>query len=620
MRTLKYSFFVLLLSLSFTSCVDDFLEVDNSKVAIPDSIVFSDPTYLQMLIEDIYAKMGDDRSYRNRADYYYHANTDIERNKSISITTTTNASNGAGFAYFDYNNSDSNIGLEEVWMAIYGNINSCNQLIENIPTYADPAKNKTLGVLYAEALALRSFFYYDLITWWGDVPARWIADDNTYQPTNREEIYDHILADLSKAKEYLKDGDVTSVTHPTLAGIQAFRARVALSAAGYAQRPLSQLSLYESNGTQNAYAFVGRVGAEKRTEYYQIAYDECTDIISRGDAAGKLLPSFQDVFLAISSGETNPTKTESLWEMRYRNQIVKGWGLRHDADTYTDRVTGDRGFVVGSLWYDYDAADTRRDVSVAPWYWVGAAGKEALTPSKINNLYFAKLRPEWAKGNTDMRADKNGDVMRGKVIVRYADVLLMHAEACLALEKTAEGQTSFDKVRNRAYGGTAPAMALTLDNLMEERKLEFVGEQIRKRDLIRWGKLKEAMDISVQKCIDLQSAHNGEASSVYDYSDVPKKVWYRLSPTKNDPVTGKPVMEFYGMNRGEILPDGEETPTGDGWQSTSMWSTSSLAGSTAYYEKLFYVSSVNPDLHSLLPISPQVIGASYGKLKNLYGY
>ncbi len=626
MKTLKYSFLALFFSVVFTSCVDDFLEVSTDKVAIPDSIVFSDPNMLQMYILTIYDNMGKDRSYRNRADYYYHANTDIERNKSVTFNQSINASNGAGVAMYYTSESDAASGFEEVWNYTYQNIESCNQIIEYVPLFGDPVKNKPLGALYAEALALRSYFYYNLIAWWGDVPARWTTGDDTYQPSKREDIYDHILADLLEAESYVTDGQITSVLHPTLAGIQAFRARVALAAAGYAQRPISQINEYEIRpgaNSQNSYAFVGRVKEEKRNSYYQIAKDECTSIISRGSGAGQLMSSFQDVFLAISRGEENPANTESLWEMRYRNQFVKGWGLRHDVDTYTpSRATGDRGWVVGSLWWDYDKNDIRRDVSLAPWYWKTGA----ITAHKMNEISFAKLRPEWASGNTDMIPDAQGDTYRGKVIIRYADVLLMHAEACLALGQVAEGQPSFNKVRDRAFGGSAPYKELTWDNLMDERKFEFVGEQIRKNDLIRWGKLKEFMDKESQKCIDLQNAHNNNPSQYgYDYSDVPKKVWSRMSPTKNDPVINQPVIELYGMNKGEILPEGD-TP-GNDWTSVSMWSETSLAGAgdpAKYYEKCFYRNNggtvVDPDLRNLLPISSNVVSASGRLLKNQYGY
>ncbi|MDR1678523.1 MAG: RagB/SusD family nutrient uptake outer membrane protein [Prevotellaceae bacterium] len=578
---------------------------------------------INSLIENMYSMdgMGRNNVYRNRVDLFFHANTDIERNRSVTASTMINQNNGAGLAAYNITASDNNSGLQEVWTGIYQNIDICNGIIKEVLAM-NPAPSNTnrTGALLAEAYTMRAFYYYDLISWWGDVPAFFtpLEMPNYAYPApvmKRELIYDQILADLLTAQNYLSDANKpASILHPSLEAVQAFRARVALAAAGYALRPISQLSDYASNSTQNEFAFVGRVKLAKYISYLTIAKDETQKVIAKY-GTGKLLPSFQNVFLAISRGEEADGNTESLWEMRYRNQFMYGWGLRNNNPS-----TGTRGYVTGSLWWDYDRNDTRRDVSIAPWEW----NSGSITPAKINTLSFAKLRPEWAAGNTDMLPAGN-DTYRGRVVVRYADVLLMYAEACLELgENMADATEKFNWVRRRAFGASITVSnagvdkALTLQNIMDERKLEFVGEQLRKRDLIRWGKLKEAMDAEANKCIDLQNAYNGTPSNLsnINYSDVPKQVWCRMSSTKTDPVTGTPVIEFYGMNRGET-----EDKSGDAsWTSTPMWSSSSLAGGTAFYEKCFYSSSVNPDLRSLLPISIMVIASSNGMLSNVYGY
>ena len=68
------------------------------------------------------------------------------------------------------------------------------------------------------------------------------------------------------------------------------------------------------------------------------------------------------------------------------------------------------------------------------------------------------------------------------VSIRFSDVLLMAAEL-----GSGNAQAYFDLVRNRAYGGTAPARTVSQANIMTERRLEFAGEGIRYWDLLRQG-------------------------------------------------------------------------------------------------------------------------------------
>ena len=67
-------------------------------------------------------------------------------------------------------------------------------------------------------------------------------------------------------------------------------------------------------------------------------------------------------------------------------------------------------------------------------------------------------------------------------MIRYADVLLMAAEL-----GSANAQSYFDKVRQRAYKTNFSSIPVTPDNIMTERRLEFAGEGIRYWDLLRQG-------------------------------------------------------------------------------------------------------------------------------------
>ena len=85
----------------------------------------------------------------------------------------------------------------------------------------------------------------------------------------------------------------------------------------------------------------------------------------------------------------------------------------------------------------------------------------------------------------DRNATKNGKLMDNDIVLfRFADVLLMHAEALLRNGQAEEGQDYFNAVRGRV---DAPEKPLTLQNLLDERLLELCWEGWRRQDLIRFG-------------------------------------------------------------------------------------------------------------------------------------
>ena len=92
------------------------------------------------------------------------------------------------------------------------------------------------------------------------------------------------------------------------------------------------------------------------------------------------------------------------------------------------------------------------------------------------------------KYEVDKVASKDGKLMDNDIMLfRFADVLLMRAEAYLRLGKGSEGQDDFDLVRDRAL--MAP-VELTMETLERERFVELCWEGWRRQDMIRFGHYK----------------------------------------------------------------------------------------------------------------------------------
>ena len=107
-------------------------------------------------------------------------------------------------------------------------------------------------------------------------------------------------------------------------------------------------------------------------------------------------------------------------------------------------------------------------------------------------------------------------------IIRYADVLLMAAEADLRVNgsPTAQGVEAYNQVRRRAFGfppripaATVDVTTFSMQNIMDERSRELCFEGVRRTDLLRWGTLQQAMQrVQTDVATNAPSAYQTAAS------------------------------------------------------------------------------------------------------------
>ena len=544
-------------------------------------------------------------------------NTDIEYRPGASgnvLTTSikaddliplygTNSDLGDG-----YNNADK----ANPYTLIYAGIERANLCIAGINKYGSPAEGSVMGHLLGEALTMRAFFYYDLIKWWGDVPFRTepASANNMYlDKTPRAQIYDRIIEDLGKAETLMfaaGTDQTNTVKRLSKDAVRGLRARISLSAAGYAMHP-------DANG--NAEIRYTNADASRRTELYTIARDECKAIITDGRYI--LDPSFKNIFYQQCQ-DIETHGREAIFELPYnmgvRGRNVYWFGLKRALDNkYTTIAMGGSVMVFPSFYYDYNDADLRRDLTVQPYQVtvvsVGNTTTIQQTVTNVTNLQLAKWRAEYC--SVKISSSEDGV---SPIVLRYADVLLMFAEADLYLGGT-EGQEYFNKVRRRGFGQPIDAassidLPLTLDNLKQERAFEFCGENIRKYDLERWGELKAKMDAAKVK---MQHLRDG----VGEYADVPNTIYTK--PYTLDAKDGELGLTFYGLKRGETDDKTVTDPAGN-WTKVS-WTNATSTGIVRLNDT--WINSIyfgDPDQRQLLPIMSIVLSNSNGMLSNDYGY
>lgn len=387
-----------------------------------------------------------------------------------------------------YNHSASDSYVTTLWQLLYDGINRANLLIENIdkPAMDENARRSILG----QAKFLRAYYYFLLVSNWGDVPlilkATSSANNTSVARTPAVDVYNTIIAEMTAA-----EGMVDTATKIGFGGrvnrsaVEGILARVCLYMAG---NPVNDVSKYKDALTWSL------------------------KVINSGEHA--LNPSYQQIF--INYAQDLYDVKESIWEVEFWGNTT---GIYREggrvgintgiANSFTTNNTV--GYVYGfiqttaRLFNSYAATDLRRDWAIGPWRFVTQGTvRQNWSATQIYERFCGKWRREYEL----VTPKSTNDSPENFPLLRYADVLLMYAEAENQVNgATAAAYNAINLVRRRAYGklvagatnitaGDVPANLSQLafaDYIKAERSRELCYEGLRKSDLIRWGMLGSTM-------------------------------------------------------------------------------------------------------------------------------
>lgn len=227
-----------------TSCGEDLLDTRSSSSSDSETM-FSNETYAEAAVMNIYRQFGVDKSYRNRWLIYYGANSDTEWYVGASPDKPTDTKT----LIYSYNASyDERTAAQREQRPVrpWPTPPSRTRIWPS-PACASTATWRTMRERYllGEALVLRALYYHDLVKAWGDVPARFQpigeTGDVIKPKSDRDVIYRQIISDLEEAVNYVywpnESGKTRLTTRVNKAFAYGLLARVCLSAAGYSQRP-----------------------------------------------------------------------------------------------------------------------------------------------------------------------------------------------------------------------------------------------------------------------------------------------------------------------------------------------------------------------------------------------
>lgn len=463
MKKLKYIVSFLCFAAMTTSC-NKFLDTKPTDSLSPD-FYYSTEAELNTALVGVYDILGSPSTFGEVVFTRLNAPSDLTYYRRNNQFT--------GTAVLNYDAAENDIS--GMWRSLYEGINRANLVLENIdkPEMTPAARN----VIKGEAMFLRGYYYFLLVSNWGDVPlvlnGKVNINETKIPRTPSKEVYAQILKDMEAAE-------------PLVKGIReyGFGGRVSKSAV---RGILARVNLYMAGAPLN--------DVSRYSEALKWAKAVKNDAV----ANHKLNPSFSDVFIRYAQDKYDVN--ESIWEVElFGNRIG-------NAFIETGRVGNTNGIQCGDftegysygfiginskLFNLYEANDNRRDWSIGPFSYVGqTATKKLYTPAET----FQRMQGKFRRSYEVIEKQKNF-TPENFPLLRYSDVLLMLAEAENAVNGvTTTGLSAINEVRARA-GATQYTVANAnipaskadfLSEIQDERARELSGEALRINDLKRWG-------------------------------------------------------------------------------------------------------------------------------------
>lgn len=477
--------------LTLSAC-NDFLDVAPATSSAGVETAFGTEANVQTALNGVYAKILSDNPFGNNLYNAFQLNSDVD-----FATNTNESAAGNQPRRFDLRSDASNV--ESLWNALYSGVETANEFIYNLknsPLYDNEATEKnSLTQMMGEAKFIRAMFYHELLWYYGDIPFTMQATyetDNVLPPvTERQKVSDALIADLQEAAELMysdQDPELASNAPERISqeAVYAMIARLALQAGGY--------SLNHDAGDQTNYKMTRPTNYQ---DYYKVAREYAKRVI---DADGhKLAQSFRDVFVNECNFQTI-TGDDAIFEIPFAKQTSGQWGYAQGPSSSVD--TGDDTNYSNSAWgatsggvrisalypYTFDEDDQRRDYIVGMW---GYTAQGRPNVGRSFNYYNNKWSKLWNPAGFGKATTSATGI--NFAYIRYTDVLLMFAEAENELNgPTADAQEALKTVRRRAFTDAAKVENFStaskedfLKAVLDERKWEFAGENMRWKDLVR---------------------------------------------------------------------------------------------------------------------------------------
>ena len=375
--------------------------------------------------------------------------------------------------------SDANPWLAAIYEFLYKTIYAANIVLDKFPE--DPANTVRTRNL-AEAKFFRALSYYELITLWDRVPLieHVMTAENNYQcaPATQDELWAFVVKDLTEAiesgalshKKSKEDKDMGRITEE----------------AAYAVRGKVYLTLKRFSDARDDFDKV--IGSQlyglidNMADLYHTEANGCKEYIFENIRHWDNSNLYQqDGWYGLEDNWLFAFGIEAAADAPYKFVNFQGWGTVNPTKKLYDAFIAEEG-----------ASSPRRLASV-----LGMPDLPALKVSVNNTLNWTGnegyFRFKWLMNMDDEWDQAWTGRLNNTPCMRYADVLLMMAEACVRDGKNADPY--INEVRNRA--GLGPLSGATIADVKKERYLELCFEATRWQDLKRWEEFEGDMHIEL---------------------------------------------------------------------------------------------------------------------------
>lgn len=455
MKSLKYISLVAVTALTLSSC-SDYLDKAPENSVPETSVDFTNLDNLYQPVSGVYARV------RTGGMHWVIWPLSIVRDDDMWSGRTDDQQMLVSYGNYQYDNTFW--GLNEMWNQYYGIIKTANGALMSLDSYAANMSTDTQRSTYraycGEVRFLRAYAYYRLVQAFGPVT---ILRDNMQTDMTRSTVaavYRYMLEDLQYAMDHCPRLRPNEMDHPgavTAYSAEQLAAKVYLNEGNYEKvRQLTDDII--SSGKFSLYP-----------DFYEL-------FKIPGKLCDESLFECQTTDFGLGSGDMVDADNWFVFQGPANDGNISGWGFvgyhkafrdwaksRGESIRYTTSFL-EKGTTTPSGDYIKGSANTTQTDC-----WNG----KAYTPSK-----------ELTEGRTKYGSNNN---IR---ILRYADVLLMNAEAKVRLGQN--GDAPYNLVRKRARMPEQQNVAL--DQILDERRMELCGEWgERYADLVRTGKAADVL-------------------------------------------------------------------------------------------------------------------------------
>ena len=419
---------------------------------------------------------------------------------------------------FLHNYGPGNATIKSTWNALYTIIGNCNTSIDNLETFIQAGGESYLQDYQYEARAVRAILYYHLVDLFGRVPLvtsskTVMADVNQ---SSRSEVYQFIVDELTDCIPHLPSGKCQNMGkyygRVTKAVGYMAMAKVAINSpilskddwndgslvggiakvAPYVNQAGKNIKIALDGTTRDAWETVLYCQKQIEKEGYSLQPNFSQNFSKTNDS------SVENIWTQPSDGTTykvsdyNPTRT--LHAAHASAYGLQGWNgacatveqmkvFKYGTDEQDPRM--DMTFFYGPVFVDGKPIDAGLGDGAQLCYNpmdVVVDFKEDV-PNQILKFAGARMSKYEVDNTTSSYLNHNND----KVFWRYADALLLAAEAKVRMGQS--GDAEVNEIRDRVQAGQKSNV--TLQDILDERMLEFSYEGMRRQDQIRFGSYTE---------------------------------------------------------------------------------------------------------------------------------